>query len=79
METILNFAKDYYIVLLIISGILILSLIGYLSETLTSKDIKLKKEEEIPENPVITPPLSNPEQQTVAETQNTINMNNQEI
>lgn len=51
MEQILNIAKDYYLVFVILSIILILSLIGYLSDTLVSKDIKIKKKKEVIKEP----------------------------
>ena len=42
MEKILDFAKNNYILFLIISVILIFALIGYIVEAQTGKDIKIR-------------------------------------
>ena len=42
METILEFAKNYYIICTIITIILILALIGYLVDRSVNKDVKIK-------------------------------------
>ncbi len=41
MDTILNFAKDNYLVLLILGGVFLLSLIGYCYDKFQNKDIKI--------------------------------------
>ena len=43
MEKILNFIVNNYIVILVITGILILSLIGYLVDAFSKRDFKIKK------------------------------------
>ena len=41
MDTILNFAKEYYLILLILGGIFLLALIGYFYDRFQNKDIKM--------------------------------------
>ena len=43
MEFFSKFVKDNYLIFTVISLILILALIGYLVETRSSRDIKIKK------------------------------------
>lgn len=43
MSSILEFAKNNYIILDIICGILIFALIGYAAERMSSRDIKIRK------------------------------------
>lgn len=42
METLLEFIKENYLVFTIISGVLILALIGYIVDSNVSKDVKIK-------------------------------------
>ena len=45
MDVILNFAKDNYLILLILGGVFLLALIGYLYDRYQNRDIKISKDE----------------------------------
>ncbi len=44
MDNILNFAKDNYLILLILGGVFLLALIGYLYDRYQNRDIKIAKD-----------------------------------
>ena len=67
MDGILNFAKDDYIVLLIIGGVFLLALIGYLYDRYQNRDIKISKEENT--NEVVTEQTMQGVQQTAPQPQ----------
>ena len=46
MENLIDFATKYYIVFIIISSLLVLALIGYISNRSSQKDISIKKKKE---------------------------------
>lgn len=46
MENIIDFATKYYIVFIIISSLLVLALIGYISNRSSKKDVSIKKKKE---------------------------------
>lgn len=46
MENLIDFATKYYIVFIIISSLLILALIGYISNRSSKKDVSIKKKKE---------------------------------
>ena len=68
MDGILNFAKDYYIVLLIIGGVFLLALIGYLYDRYQNRDIKISKDENNT-NEVVTEQTMQGVQQTAPQPQ----------
>lgn len=43
MENLIDFATKYYIVFIIISSLLVLALIGYISNRSSKKDVSIKK------------------------------------
>lgn len=46
MENLIDFATKYYIVFIIISSLLVLALIGYISNRSSKKDVSIKKKKE---------------------------------
>lgn len=46
MEMLIDFATKYYIVFIIISSLLVLALIGYISNRSSKKDVSIKKKKE---------------------------------
>lgn len=46
MEALIEFATKYYIVFIIISSLLVLALIGYISNRSSKKDVSIKKKKE---------------------------------
>ncbi len=46
MENLINFATKYYIVFIIISSLLVFALIGYISNSLSRRDISIKKKKD---------------------------------
>lgn len=46
MENLIDFATKYYIVFIIISSLLVLALIGYISNRSSQKDVSIKKKKE---------------------------------
>ena len=46
MEKLIDFATKYYIVFIIISSLLVLALIGYISNRSSKKDVSIKKKKE---------------------------------
>ena len=44
MEEFNTFLTNNYIIITVIAGVILLSLIGYLAENLTNKDVKIKKD-----------------------------------
>lgn len=46
MENLIDFATKYYIVFIIISSLLFLALIGYISNRSSKKDVSIKKKKE---------------------------------
>lgn len=46
MEALIDFATKYYIVFIIISSLLVLALIGYISNRSSRKDVSIKKKKE---------------------------------
>lgn len=46
MENLIDFATTYYIVFIVISSLLVLALIGYISNRSSKKDVSIKKKKE---------------------------------
>lgn len=46
MKNLIDFATKYYIVFIIISSLLVLALIGYISNRSSKKDVSIKKKKE---------------------------------
>lgn len=46
MEMLIDFVTKYYIVFIIISSLLVLALIGYISNQSSKKDVSIKKKKE---------------------------------
>lgn len=46
MENLIDFATKYYIVFIIISSLLVLALIGYISNRSSKKDVSIKKKKD---------------------------------
>ena len=46
MEMLIDFVTKYYIVFIIISSLLVLALIGYISNQRSKKDVSIKKKKE---------------------------------
>lgn len=46
MEILIDFVTKYYIVFIIISSLLVLALIGYISNQSSKKDVSIKKKKE---------------------------------
>ena len=46
MENLIDFATKYYIIFIIISSLLVLALIGYISNRSSKKDVSIKKKKE---------------------------------
>lgn len=46
MEMLIDFVTKYYIVFIIISSLLVLALIGYISNRSSKKDVSIKKKKE---------------------------------
>lgn len=46
MENLIDFATKYYILFIIISSLLVLALIGYISNRSSKKDVSIKKKKE---------------------------------
>ena len=46
MEMLIDFVTKYYIVFIIISSLLVLALIGYISNQISKKDVSIKKKKD---------------------------------